>query len=64
MGKPVRARMVFDFNQIEKLFKDMYSDIRRIKGMSSPEKDVAYMNRLTKFQAALMLCMNVEIEKE
>ena len=64
MGKPIAARMIFDYNRIEKLVKDLYSDIRRIKSGSSPEKDVNFMNCMTKFQSALILCMNVEIEKE
>lgn len=64
MGKPITARMVIDYNQVEKIIKDLYSDIRRIKSHSSPEKDIDFMNRMTKFQAALLLCMKVEIDKK
>lgn len=63
MGERVKARIFIDYNQAEKLIKDLYSDVRSIKGGSSPEKDIAFINRMTKFQSALLLCMKMEMDK-
>ena len=62
MGKPIIVRMNMDWNRIEKLTKDLHQDIRRIKSQSSPEKDVAFMNRMTKFTTDIMLCTKAEAE--
>ena len=64
MGNPIGARIRIDYNSIEKLVKDLYSDVRRVKSGSSPEKDVAFMNIMTKFQSALLLTMKMEVVKD
>ena len=64
MGKPIMVRMNVDYNRVEKLFKDTYEKIRRIKSQSSPEKEVTYMNTLTEFMAAITLCTKAEVVKD
>ena len=61
MGKPVMVRMNIDYNRVEKLFKDTYEKVRRIKSQSSPEKDVNYMNMMTEFMATLTLCTKAKV---
>ena len=56
MGKAPVIRMILDWNQIEKLFKDMYADIRRLKSQESPQREANYVNMLTEFQSRLMKC--------
>ena len=64
MGKPPVIRMVLDWNQIEKLFKDMYQDIRRLKSQESPMREANYMNLLTEFQSRLMKCGEAVQDKQ
>lgn len=64
MGKPVMVRMTIDYNRVEKLFKDTYEKVRRIKSQSSPEKDVNYMNMLTEFMAQISLCSKAVTVKD
>jgi len=64
MGKPVMVRMNIDYNRVEKLFKDTYEKVRRIKSQSSPEKDVNYMNMMTEFLAQIALCSKAVAVKE
>lgn len=64
MGKPVSAHIIIDYNQVDKLIKDLYSDVRSIKSGASPEKDIAFINRMAKFQSALILCMKMEKTEE
>lgn len=64
MGKPVMVRMNIDYNRVEKLFKDTYEKVRRIKSQSSPEKDVNYMNMMTEFLAQISLCNKAMVVKD
>ena len=64
MGKPIGARIRIDYNSIEKLIKDLYSDVRMIKSQSSPEKDVNYMNMITEFMAQISLCSKAVTVKD
>jgi len=64
MGKPVMVRMNIDYNKVEKLFKDTYEKVRRIKSQSSPEKDVNYMNMITEFLAQISLCSKAVTVKQ
>lgn len=64
MGKPVMIRMNVDYNRVEKLFKDTYEKMRRIKSQSSPEKEANYMNMITEFMSQITICTKAEVIKE